>query len=127
MCASTYLAIAVGVSIPPLGLRNDQFGHLVVTNVGSIGYQQGFAPLCPPMRVMGLFCVGAVIKKPIVVDDKIVIAPIMNVTQTGDHRYGDAAVFVPLNMAFKGYIEDPENFKTENFKENAHWSELKKN
>lgn len=79
------------------------------------------------MRTMGLFCIGSIVKKPIVVDDKIVIAPMMNVTQTGDHRYGDAAVFTPLTKAFKGYIEDPENFKTGDYKENPHWSELKKN
>jgi len=77
------------------------------------------------MRTIGLFCVGAVAKKPAVVDDKIVIAPIMNVTVTADHRYGDAAIFIPLNKAFVAFIEDPENFKTENFKEHAHWSELK--
>jgi hypothetical protein len=126
MMTCTYISIAVGISIPPLGLRNDQFGHIIITNVGSIGYQQGFAPLCPPMRTMGLFCIGSIIKKPIVVDDKIVIAPMMNVTQTGDHRYGDASIFTPLARVFKGYIEDPENFKTEDWKENPHWSELKK-
>lgn len=34
----TYIAATVGISIPPLSLRNDAFGHLVVTNVGNMGF-----------------------------------------------------------------------------------------
>ena len=64
-------------------------------------------------------------KKPIVVDDNIVIAPMMNITSTGDHRYGDAATFLNLHRSFAGYVRDPENFKTDDFKETPHWSELK--
>ena len=123
MMTLTYISTAVGISIPFVGLRNDQFGHLVLTNVGSLGYQCGFAPLASPMRMMGLFCIGNITKKAIVQDDKIVIAPMMTVVQTGDHRYGDAAIFTPLNRVFKAYIEDPENFVSGDFKANAHWSE----
>ena len=121
----TYMSIAVGVDIPALGLRAESFGHGILTNIGGMGYQQGFAPLCPPMRSLCLFCVGAIEKKPCVVGDEIKIQNMMNVTQTGDHRYADAATVHPLSRTFKGYIVDPENFKMSEWKENAHWSEKK--
>ena len=44
---------------------------------------------------------------------------------TGDHRYGDAAIFVPFFGALKGYVEDPENFDETKYKENARYDELK--
>ena len=47
----------------------------------------------------------------------------MNCTQTGDHRFGDASIFLPLHKLFRMYLEDPANFKPENFKENIHWTE----
>ena len=77
---ATYLSLAVGVSIKPLGLSPEAFGHVILTNVGGMGYQQGFAPLCPPMRSIGLFAVGTTRKMPWVVDNEIVIQDIMNVT-----------------------------------------------
>lgn len=67
---------------------------------------------------------------PVVINGKIEIQDIMNTTQTGDHRFGDATIFRPLHRLFKGYMEDPENFKHEDYPENVHWKEvslLKKN
>jgi hypothetical protein len=69
MMISTYLTLAVGINITPLGLRSDSFGHIILTNVGTLGYQQGFAPLCPPMRTLGIFCTGMIEKKAVVIDD----------------------------------------------------------
>jgi len=42
------------------------FGHVIVTNIGTLGYDQGFAPLCPPMHALALICTGKIEKKPIV-------------------------------------------------------------
>lgn len=47
----------------------------------------------------------------------------MNTTNTGDHRFGDASVFLPLQRCYALYISDPANFKHENCKENIHWTE----
>lgn len=124
MTIATYLSVSAGVEIPALGLR-ENFGHIILTNIGSIGYQQGFAPMCTPMRSMGLFCIGAVEKKPVVLDDEIVIREMMNLVMTADHRYGDAALFKPLYKTFGNYLADPTNYKDEDQKENAHWSEKK--
>jgi pyruvate/2-oxoglutarate dehydrogenase complex dihydrolipoamide acyltransferase (E2) component len=60
---------------------------------------------------------------PVVVDGELKIQSIMNTTNTGDHRFGDAAIFLPFRNCFRGYMEDPENFNPDSFKENVHWSE----
>lgn len=39
----------------------------------------------------------------------------MNCVFTVDHRFGDAAVAVNIAKVIKGFIEDPENFKLENY------------
>jgi hypothetical protein len=48
--ALSYININLGVAIPIMGLKKDSVGHIILTNIGSIGMQQGIAPLCPPMR-----------------------------------------------------------------------------
>ena len=49
----------------------------------------------------------------------------MTVVATGDHRYGDAAIWVPLLKGLKEYIKDPANFDESKIKANVHYSELK--
>ena len=122
----SYISLAVGINIPPLALRNDSFGHIILTNIGTLGLTKGYAPLSPPMHAMGLFCVGTIEKRPIVsTDGQIVAADMCSLIGTGDHRFGDAVIFGPLFKCFKGYLEDPKNFDPTKFPENAHWSEKK--
>jgi hypothetical protein len=56
-----------------MGLKEGSMGHYVLTNVGTLSMYSGMAPLCPPMRSMGLTCAGKIVKKPVVIDDQIVI------------------------------------------------------
>lgn len=62
----SYISINMGFDIPAAGLKHDQFGHLIVTNIGTLGLKSGLAPLCPPMRAMGLLCTGKIDKRAIV-------------------------------------------------------------
>lgn len=39
----------------------------------------------------------------------------MNTVFTMDHRFGDAALGIKFLNIIKSYVEDPENFKLENF------------
>jgi pyruvate/2-oxoglutarate dehydrogenase complex dihydrolipoamide acyltransferase (E2) component len=75
------------------------------------------------MRSMGLTCIGKIRKMPVVIDEKIEIQDVMNCTHTGDHRFGDASIFMPLYKTFKGYLADPGNFNPEKYKENIHYLE----
>jgi len=48
------------------------------------------------MRSMALVCAGRVEKKAVVIDNEIKIQDMMNLTATSDHRFGDAATFLPF-------------------------------
>ena len=55
---------------------------------------------------------GKIKKKPVVIDNEIVIRPMMTLYITFDHRYGDAALMTRILNILKEYFEDPENFDT---------------
>jgi len=61
---------------------------------------------------MAIFCMGKIKKKPVVIDNEIVIRPMMTLYITFDHRYGDAALMTRILNILKEYFEDPENFDT---------------
>lgn len=128
MWVCSYISLAAGFNIAPLALRNDSFGHLILTNIGTLGLTRGYAPLCPPMHSMGLYCIGKIEKRPIVDDSgQIIVADMTSLVGTGDHRFGDAIIWNPLFKCFRGYVEDPVNFDPSdlvNYPENPHYSEL---
>jgi pyruvate/2-oxoglutarate dehydrogenase complex dihydrolipoamide acyltransferase (E2) component len=72
-----------------------------------------------------LTCAGSIRQKPLVIDNEIKIQSVLNITSTGDHRFGDAAIFLPLEKTFLGYVANPEHFYLDSVKENLHWSERK--
>lgn len=75
---------------------------------------------------MALLCTGKIEKRAIVGEnDEIKVAHMMTMVATGDHRYGDAAIFLPFFHAVTGYTRDPANFDEKNFKENVHYKEVK--
>ena len=111
-----------------LGVRASTFGHIVITNVGPMGFSSAYAPLCPPLHQIALLCTG-IIEKRTYVDtkdgDKIKVANMMTGVATGDHRYGDAAIMRPFFATFKGFLEDPPEFDEKQWKDVPHHSELK--
>jgi len=124
----TYLAAHFGISIPAMGLRADTFGHVIITNVAGMGFTSASAPLCPLLHAMGLLCCG-VTEKRAVVDQQtgeISAKSMMTVTATGDHRYGDAAIWVPLFKTLKIFMSDPGNFDEKKIADSKHYKELEK-
>lgn len=97
VCLVSYINVRMNWAIPGM-MKKDQHGHYVLTNVGTLGMSQAFAPLCPPMGVLGLSCVGKTRKAPLMIEghSEPQIQDVMTLTNTGDHRYGDAAIFMPL-------------------------------
>jgi pyruvate dehydrogenase E2 component (dihydrolipoamide acetyltransferase) len=99
MLLLSYINICLDLPIPPLGVKRNTHGHYILTNVGTMGMECGIAPLCPPMRAIGLTCCGAMKKTPVVVDGEVKIQQVMKTVSTADHRFGDAASFLPLQRA----------------------------
>lgn len=82
-----------------------QGGGFTISNLGMYGIKNFNAIINPPQScIMG---VGASSKRPIVKNDQISIATIMDVTLSADHRVVDGAVGAKFLAAFKKFIESP--------------------
>ena len=90
----SYIAANLEMSVPGSGVNPSRYGHIMITNVGTLDIEMAFAPLCSPTFAMLIICFGKIVKKPVYDEkqDKIVAKEIMTGVFTFDHRYGDAAL-----------------------------------
>jgi len=98
-------------SIKALGVKASPFGSAMVTSVGMFGLPQGFAPLARFYRMPLLVLVGEISDKPVAVDGKVKIKPMLPLTATIDHRYADGWHISQLLKPFKAYFADPAAFE----------------
>ncbi len=96
------VGVDIGLDVPPLNIKKFLFGGSLITNVGTLGVKDCFAPFTRKIilrflktillaftRVPMLIALCETTKKPVVKDDKIVIAQMVNVNWTIDHRFLD--------------------------------------
>ena len=82
-----------------------QGGTFTVSNLGSYGIDRFYAIINPPQAA--ILSVGAIIKKPVVENDQIVIGQRMTVGLSADHRVVDGAIGAQFLSAFRTLIENP--------------------
>ncbi|MBP7278143.1 MAG: 2-oxo acid dehydrogenase subunit E2 [Sedimentibacter sp.] len=80
-------------------------GTFTISNLGMYGIES-FTPIInqPEVAILG---VNAIHKEPVVVNDEVVIKPMMNLSLTADHRVVDGAVAAEFLAKLKKYIENP--------------------
>jgi len=105
------ITISWGISVPGLGLNANSFGSFLITNIGSIGLDSGFPALLPSSNLSFVMVLGGVKKKPVVVDDKIVIRKMMPLTVVMDHRMADASHGGQMYRYIKHMIKHPEELE----------------
>jgi pyruvate dehydrogenase E2 component (dihydrolipoamide acetyltransferase) len=86
---SGFLAGSLGININIFGLQKYPFGSCIITSVGMFGLDEGYAPPTPFARVPVYLTIPEIRKRPVVIDDEIVIKPILDLTATIDHRFLD--------------------------------------
>ncbi len=82
-----------------------QGGGFSVSNLGMYNIKNFSAIINPPQSC--ILAVGASSKRPIIINDQIKIATIMDVTLSSDHRVVDGAVGAKFLAEFKKFIESP--------------------
>lgn len=100
-----YVTSALG--IPAMGLEAFPFGSAIITNVGSFGLEEAYAPPTPFARVPVLILVGAVKDQPAAVKGEVVVRPMLTITATIDHRFIDGAELAILAKIVRQGIEQP--------------------
>jgi pyruvate dehydrogenase E2 component (dihydrolipoamide acetyltransferase) len=82
-----------------------QGGSTAVSNLGMYSIKHFDAVINPPHAT--ILAIGQSEKRPVVKGNEIVIANMMTVTLSCDHRVVDGALGAQLLSAFKGFIEEP--------------------
>jgi pyruvate/2-oxoglutarate dehydrogenase complex dihydrolipoamide acyltransferase (E2) component len=102
--------ILFGLNIwsPIFGMPKDNFGTMMISNVGSLGIEMAFAPLVDFTRTPLLLAVGAVFEDTKVVDGEIVADKFVNLCWTFDHRLIDGVVAGKISKQIRSYFESPE-------------------
>lgn len=102
-----YLTGAMGIDAKLFGLEKFPFGAAIITSVGMFGLDEGYAPPTPFARVPVYITIPEVKKRPVVIDDEIVIRPMLDVTATIDHRFLDGHRGAMLAKTMRNLLENP--------------------
>lgn len=107
---ASFLIYGLNWDLSFLGIPRDPFGSVMITNIGSLGLDLAWAPLCPYTRVPVLLTVGAMKEAPTVIDGKIEVRRTLPVAVTFDHRFIDGVHAAQMAFEFKKCFEDPEKY-----------------
>ena len=88
-----------------LGLDDMSEGTFTVSNLGMFGLDSFRAVINAPES--GILAVGAIKKTPVVIDDEIVIRPMMALQLSFDHRIVDGGPAAQFLVRIKEFIEEP--------------------
>lgn len=102
------ITIRWGISFPILGLDSNSFGSYIVSNIGTVGLDTGYASLLPSSNISFVFILGTINKKPVVVNDEIVIRKVLLLSSTLDHRVVDGSHGGRLFRFIKQVAKNPE-------------------
>jgi pyruvate/2-oxoglutarate dehydrogenase complex dihydrolipoamide acyltransferase (E2) component len=80
-------------------------GTYTISNLGSVGGIPGMPVLV--YGQMGIIALGGIYKQPVVVEDQIVIRPMMRFASTVDHRIIPGVVHHNFRMLWKRYLQEP--------------------
>lgn len=81
-----------------------------MTSLGSLGIEDAYAPHCNFMNVPVFVALGKTKDRPIARDGNVVIAQIMNVNFTIDHRFIDGGKTKSIQVALKDVFQNPEKY-----------------
>jgi 2-oxoglutarate dehydrogenase E2 component (dihydrolipoamide succinyltransferase) len=94
-----------------LGLQELSGGTFTITNGGVFGSLLSTPILNPPQS--GILGMHAIQKRPVVIEDRIEIRPMMYVALSYDHRLVDGRESVSFLVRVKEYLEDPARLMLE--------------
>ncbi len=107
---ASWLMYGLNLNLKFLGIPSDPFGSVMITNIGSLGIDVAWAPLCPYTRVPLLLTVGATNEKPVAIDGKVEVRPVLPIAVTFDHRLIDGVHAAKMAADFKMCFSDPEKY-----------------
>lgn len=105
---TSFLNYDLNLDLAWAGIPRDPFGSVMITNVGSLGIENAWAPLVPYTRVPLLLTLGMVRDRPWVVEGRVEVRPILPIGITFDHRFMDGVHAAAMGKHFRACFENPE-------------------
>ena len=97
----------LNLDLTRLGLPRDPFASALVTNIGSLGLSEAYAPLMAHSRTPILLAVGAVRDAAVVDDGSLAVGKVMGIHATLDHRLVDGRHAALLARHITRVLEHP--------------------
>jgi pyruvate dehydrogenase E2 component (dihydrolipoamide acetyltransferase) len=108
--AVSFFGYTLNLDLEKLGVPNDAFGSVMITNIGSLGLEEAYPPLVPYSRVPIVMAMGAVRDAPVVEDGRVVPGRVMKVCATFDHRVLDGVHAAVMVRTLRQWMEDPYRY-----------------
>jgi pyruvate/2-oxoglutarate dehydrogenase complex dihydrolipoamide acyltransferase (E2) component len=106
----SWLVYGLNLDLRFLGLPQDPFGSVMITDVGSLGIDVAWAPLVPYSRVPLLLALGTVRDKAVVENGEVKVRPVLLVGVTFDHRLIDGVHAAQMSDEFKKCFAEPAKY-----------------
>jgi pyruvate dehydrogenase E2 component (dihydrolipoamide acetyltransferase) len=106
------LANRLNLHLPRLGMPRDPFGSAMVTSVGMLGIDTGYAPFTPIARCPIIITVTRVVPRPWVVGDRVEPRPVLRVCGTFDHRVIDGFFAGVISTHIERLLSQPVRLLT---------------
>lgn len=90
------------------GVSANNFGSYIVSNIGSLGLDNGYPALFPAANISFVLIMGGVKKIPMVIDDEIKIRTVITLAAALDHRVVDASHAGILFKYYKKMVRNPQ-------------------
>ena len=91
----------------------------MLTNIGTFGLHTGMPALFPIGKLPAVVAMGKIAKKPVVINDQIVIRDILPLTGTFDHRIVNGYQSGVLTKGVERRLQDPEALNRPNNTNNS--------
>jgi len=98
-----------GFWLPGIKRRDSAFGSIAITNIGTFGLENGYLALFPIANLPAIIAMGQIKEKPVVVDGKIVIRPMLPLSGTFDHRIMDGDKIGFMTNAMERRLLNPQH------------------
>jgi len=89
MNVQDFAHFTLNVSLAALGVPDDRFGSVMISNFGVLGIDNALVPLSPYCRCPLIIGIGRTRPMPVVKDGAVVVADCVTISFTFDHRYAD--------------------------------------
>jgi pyruvate dehydrogenase E2 component (dihydrolipoamide acetyltransferase) len=110
---ASFVTGELGLPVPALSLEANPFASAIVSSLGSLGMPIGFVPLPWMYKVPIIIVAGEITDRPVAIDKRVEVRPMLPITATIDHRYVDGWHIGKLLKPFRAYLEDPARFEPE--------------